>query len=239
MRIQMNLLSFAASWLISFSAAATTIEFTATDTGWHSARGRHDPDNTNYAVGWSFTSAAEPETRNFFAFDLAALSSVQPIVSAELHLWMPRTGYLSTDVSELYRLYSVETDSTILVSSGTIGSTAVFDDLGTGSIFGELMTFKPPDRIQGTVISIALNQSAIQAINDSAGGNFAIGGAIETLRRDRDLEVLFSNSGPDQFRIEPTLVLVIPEPSSLQLLFVGLAWFGTHRRGRCLTTRCS
>lgn len=143
--------------LASTQAWATIITLgpiDAADSGWYHSGGNHNSVNPNYAVG----TLGGREFRDFFVFDLTDMHSGPfEIVSAELRLWLPDGGYVSPDASELYELYSVETDPADVMAGGS-GHTDIFDDLGDGTLYGSA-TVAPGD--QGSVLSISLLAGAL------------------------------------------------------------------------------
>ncbi len=152
---------------VSTAQAGNTVVVEHVGRGWYSELGQFHP---SYFVGNSSSTV----TRNFFVFDLSSIDL--DIVSMELVVFNRINGYGSSDPSETYSLFDVSTDPLDLIN-GT-GGTAAFMDLGTGVIYGSHIATSADN---GSFITIALNSSAVADANASAGGLWALGGAITTL----------------------------------------------------------
>ena len=140
-----------------------------------------------YFVGsaQNFYGTNQPaELRNWFVFNT---NLIKTATSATLNIYLPpqagslqncpnhEDGYASQDVSERLTLRHVSTDPVLLtIGSGGIGT---FNDLGTGAIYREANIF-PSD--MGSVITIPLNQDAIESLNLHEP-LWAVGGSISTL----------------------------------------------------------
>jgi large repetitive protein len=203
------------------SIYSETIVIPYTDSGSYKNNGTHSPGNPNYVVGGDFGIVY----RNFFVFDLAAVS--KPITSAKLALSVlgdfRGEGYLSPDLSENYELHDVTTPIATLVN-GT--SAAAYGDLGGGIVYGS-RTMTAADN--GSVVEITLNSNAIAAL-DAANGLIGIGGSLTTLDQfANNTEVVFAISGnvPDVRELRLTLV---PEPSTIAKFGVMLLFTSAYRR---------
>ena len=198
------------------SASAATIN--ATDSGWYSAAGMHVAQNQNY-IGGDVTGS---ERRNFVVFDLTAVAS--EITSASVLLYNPDNalpglrGYVSPDPTETYQLHQVDTAiATLTASNVGAAGMQIFDDLGTGTLFGERVMSAADN---GTTVAIALNADGLAALNAARGGLFAVGGAISTLGSFGDeyvfgFSVSIGNPDVRQLAFETASV---PEPTMLMLL---------------------
>lgn len=214
-------------------AAAATITIDASENGWYSAAGSHSPSNVNYIVGRGDNGTI---TRNFFVFDIpASLADPQlEVVSATLRVFnfqgtqpfstLPAFGYVSPDPTETYAVYSVSTPVSTLTGGGS-GLTAIFDDLGDGTLFGQATVSAASN---GALVMLSLNPEARSSIMSAAGNPFAIGGALTTLGATSEAEHLFawSNLNYPQTRQLILEVQPVPEPSSLALAAAGLGMLG-------------
>jgi hypothetical protein len=223
------------------AATAQAISIDALDAGWYaidsnfSDTATHFPSNLNYFVGrGAGLTSPDPDDgsavyRNFFVFDLASLGGI-PITSAILHLANPGLddpsvpdffqGFRSPDPFETYELSDVTTNLDDLIAGR--GGTAAFDDLGNGTSFGNYQASRADN---GRFIDVTLNAAAVQAIQQSAGGLFALGGRVSSLSDLLVPQFIFGFSG---LSIEPgsdTQLLIntvsIPEPDSNLLFGVG------------------
>ena len=194
--------------------------------GWYNDSGGHTPENTNYIVG---RTEFEGLLNNFFVFDLGGLGTV---TGATLRAYLPFSGFFSSDPSETWVLYDVDTDIGSLVA-GTAGPSA-FIDLGTGTSFGEvLITAADGD----TFIEVDLNANALASLS-SANGLWAIGGTLPSLGSQADEAVFaFTRSVVDSNSQEPAIKLelvlgnnVVPTPSTMSLFLLGFVGMYARRR---------
>ena len=208
---------------------ATVVSLSALDRGWYTSFGEHTPSNSNYAVG----QIQSRTYRNFFVFDLSdvVLSDVQTLVAAALVLDTLAIGTLDPfETVEFFDVTSPINDVINRVDGATGRST--FNDLGTGISYGT-QTYSPSDSF--TQKTIALNSSAVDAIRNSAGSLFAIGGSITTLRpvQQSATELIFGDNDavPRTTRLDLTIV---PEPSAFALAASSLIAVSVIRRRRPL-----
>ncbi len=189
---------------------------------WSNERDNYD-ENINYGTGMSPTG----EVRSFFTYDLSSLYLT--VIDAKLEL--RRYDYASSVSSETLGLFDVSTGAnTLNYNVGT--SIDIFEDLGSGLCYGEYEVFNTGS--SEDIISIQLNDFAIDDINNAMGGWFSIGCSLLTIDGTTvgsGTESIFGNSHIDG---EPQrLVLeIIPEPASLLMMSFGLFLFVKQRSGR-------
>ena len=148
---------------------STVLNFT--DTGWYDQTGFHDSTNENYLTGRS----AGFEYRSFYVFNIP--NTPRAIVGAQLRVYNPPEGYLSTDPTELFMLHHVSTPVASLRAGGT-GQVARFQDLADGAEYGS-RPMSVADNNQ--IVTINLNAAAVADLNAARGQLFALGGRNASL----------------------------------------------------------
>ena len=160
--------------------------------GWFNSNGFHDSGNQNYIVG----TIDSTSYRNFFVFQAAGGAS-----SLTLKIAAPYSWEFGGNTSLTYTLYDA---SPAINSFQTYtGATGIYNDLGTGTVYGQATYSSTPG-----VVSIVLNQAAIDAYNAAGDGAqaFAIGGAL--------------SAG------------AVPEPANWAMLIAGFGLVGAAARRR-------
>jgi hypothetical protein len=218
-------------------ARADTIVINATYTGWYRNDGTNNADGSggsitgpslyNYVVGQTV-----PETvRNYFVFNLSGVTGLETLTSSQLRIFSPTSslpsfgsGYGSTDPREIYAVYDVSTDPNTL---GTARGVSIFNDLGTGILFGTVIVTLQSSN--GLVVTTDLNAAAIAELQQNSG-LFAFGGTLTTLDPTRTTpEFIFGGTGIGQPRDSVRLVLsgsrveVVPEPATILVFVTALA----------------
>ncbi|MBA4015842.1 MAG: hypothetical protein C0483_01505 [Pirellula sp.] len=173
---------------VTGSAAGSTT-LSAIDSGWWNSLGSHTSSNNNYVVGYGSSESAD--RRNFFVFDLASVS--QSILTAQLRLQNPSSGYTSSDASESYALFDVSTALAALQGSGS-GQTAIYTDLGTGVTYGGQTVTSASN---GQIVLVDLNAAGLSYLNSVRGSKGVIGGAITTIVGTADQFVFGYTAGTE------------------------------------------
>jgi hypothetical protein len=135
----------------------------AINSGWYDDKGYHIFNNRNYLVG--SVAGTERQFRNFFVFDLPALSG--HVLTATLHIRNP----MGSGTPKTYTLHDVGTPIAELVA-GSTNRRQVFSDLGSGTAYGSVAV----SQVQAGFISVSLNQAGLNALRQSLGGQLAFGG---------------------------------------------------------------
>jgi len=209
----------------SLTASSATLTIDAIDRGWYDDAGWHQPDNLSYGAG----EEVIVRYRDFFVFDLSGVNTTA--TSATINIYSPVSpdqffdGYQSADPFETYVLYDVSTDTGDLTAGS--GGVAAFVDIGSGTSYG---SYNVSAADNGQIVSITLNADALLDIN-SAGGLFAIGGAVSTLDVSLNNEIIFASSGEPNVPAPYLTLTTVPIPTAFWLFgsgFIGLA--GLARR---------
>jgi hypothetical protein len=207
----------------TFTTAPNPAQAGYLEQGYYYSDGEHDPTENNYLVGQVAASVGGPVFLNqpqhdFFTFDLSGLNLTGlQVTSATLVLQQfgsqSDSGQSSLDLA----LSGVSTDATTLNSFN--GGLAVYNDLADGPSYG---TFAVPVTAGPTdTFSATLDTAALQAIQNSAGSSFSIGGSLLNLPATGN-EFLFGGSNvssgsgysPAQTLILTTAPAAVPEAST-------------------------
>jgi len=151
----------------------------ALDRGWYDSFGLTNgaSPNNNFIAGICGSSdecnGDDVDRRNWFRFDLSGVTGM--VLDAFLTLRVPSPdGYIGPTPTVPYFVYDVEGDFDEL---GTVDSLLTYVDLGTGPLFGSVVT---TDADEGSDVFVFLNAAALAAIQSNLGGNFAVGGSVDT-----------------------------------------------------------
>ncbi|HMO16335.1 MAG TPA: hypothetical protein PKD64_19625 [Pirellulaceae bacterium] len=187
----------------------------------------------NYNVGYYTAPGFAPnQRRNFFLFNLAEID--EPIVAARLELYLPHSGYVSPDPSELYRITSSAAPPSVFLSAflGDPSVTpamleAMYATLGTGTLFSEvdIHAFE-----EGHSIAMEFSMDGVLALNMSLGELFVTGGRLVDITPESPgippSELVFAHSNVGVHSVPmPKLILVtaVPEPSAGLLVIFAAA----------------
>lgn len=157
------------AFLVAAPASAAT--FDATMRGWYSHAGLHTDTKLDTFAG---QGSGTDRYRVFFVFDLGTLA--RPAGSGVLRLELQ--AVLGPDAAESFSVYDVNSNLDDLVASQT-NRADIYADLGSGVYYGIGAAFA---NAVGSIIEIPLEPDAIADINRAAGGRFAVGVFVETLR---------------------------------------------------------
>lgn len=165
-------LTLVLSWVISPWTDASSWA----DDYFHGVEGSYNAHGMQNSLGGSsdlkIGTDGGIEHRGYFAFNTSTFQSIE---SAILRI----NGWTVADDDDALGdlvLYEVVTPTTQLITSSN--SLAIFDDLGTGQIFG---SGRRLPRDSQYAYEIALNDAGISALRASASGNMAIGLRMEPL----------------------------------------------------------
>lgn len=171
--------------------------------GWWSSTDDNFNGNDNFIVGE--LPGSPPSTfRNFFTFDIAPLFSEGTITSIVLRI---ENNGTNDTAGTTYSVFDVDTDAVVLNTKDNNPNAPIFDDLGSGTLYGTLAV-GPAD---GPTFLITLNNDAIADLSAAVAAReeyFSVGGTIP----------------------QPEAV---PEPASLTLAgfaAIGMAFAARRRR---------
>lgn len=237
-------------------AATVTVDAVGNDRGAFNSSGFVQMFSTDWktpeGIFWVRSlgnGSANEVTRLYHIFDIPALTAGQVIESATLLIPHSNRSYASTngsagagDPTETVALFDVSTSADTLrnpdESQGISVLDAIFGDLGSGTTYG---SFVASAASNGTTEMITLNADAIAALNAAAGGEWAVGGALQsanlTVFGAEEQVFKGSEDSPYPFTTASQLELtVVPLPPALALFasaLVGLGLFGGRaRRGQ-------
>jgi hypothetical protein len=231
-------LSFAALFSVGASAAPITVE--TFDNGWYSQNNNTSGDFTagvsNINVGWNQVTGAT--YRNWLAFDLTGLAG-QNVTSATLTFYGNNGTYDSPKIETLGLFDFTGSINSLVGNQSGVG---IYNDLGTGTSYGESAVSSPL-----AMFSITLNAAAINGLNaaaDNADHRFVIGGSLLSIAASHDGSNWYNDG--QLFRITgPTSALdhaaylsletsPVPIPAALPLFASSLigGFFATRRKRR-------
>ena len=211
------------SVMLSSAQAAT---FDSTDNGWYrEVIFDHGPANTNIYTGDNIGR----EFRSFLTFDLTSAAGMT-VISGTLTLFSGNGIFASPDPQETYRIFDYTGSIPDLVA-GTGGSTA-FDDLGTGSSYGQTVVNSPGQNLAMPTVTVALTAAALSDINTLLTGalfDFALGGVCTTCGMNQAFWSGSLGVPAGQLSLEFASVSPVPLPAALPLFITVLAGMGFLR----------
>jgi hypothetical protein len=170
--------------------------------GWWSDNVTNDNDNTNHVAGTFF--AGGDRWRNYFTFDMTAFNA-HPCTTPQTATLRASAGVGSFAFAGIgpvfvtYRLYGVTTDPFVLSQKVNNPDAAIFNDLGSGPIYG---SYTLPTFTDGGVFTLNLNQTALNAIATAkANGEqyFSLGGSLVPQPADTAWVMGFTHIAPYSF----------------------------------------
>ena len=182
--------------LLPFDVYSATVTLDAIDSGTYAFRACPDcvPFERNLGTEYDitrdpgYTQDSAYEFRAFLVFDLSGISDPSVFTSATLLL--QNSGCPAYCVPfqlgphpATVLFFDVTTPIATLRSPFPPGAKAIFDDLGSGQLFGAHTLQNAdyslgPGLLTGAIVSIPLNGAAVAAINAARGQLFALGGVI-------------------------------------------------------------
>ncbi len=201
---------------------ADIITLNTIDRGTYRDDGYNTPVYTTIGTGRKYNYILN----QYLIFDLSSVS--KEVISAEFRI-VCDYSYFSYDPYETYTLFDV-TNSYIEVYMGYGDNLAVYNDLGSGVVYG---TVNVISNYSYETVTVTLNRDGLAALNACLGGIFMMGGSLTSIDNDDDYEILFSycsskNAGDGYTQL---ILTTVPEPSTLIFFSVGL-WFLFHQRRR-------
>jgi len=205
---------------ITLSTAGSPLGTSLFNQGWYADASPRFAENQNYFTGNLPAPSGEgpSEHRSFFTFNLAPIDlATHRITSASLVLNAELYG--GTGDVETLGLFDVSTPAATL-SRGSGVNPTIFADLGTGTTYG---TFNVSRESMETLLTFALNLSALRDIVNTNDGFFSIGGRL--LSASAPTDFIFGNSGsiPASLIVQTESTSPTPEPASVLLLGSGCA----------------
>jgi MYXO-CTERM domain-containing protein len=226
------LVKIRANWLVGAALAAGAAGFApralggpinSFDRGYYRNDGVHTAINHTYLTG----NSGGGRYRGWFAFALPELEG-EHVVGATLRM-------LAATVSggpQTVTLFDVGADLGDLTTGHSAGGSGqeIFDDLGTGAVFGS-RAFTGAESNQ--FVEYTINAAGIAAINSSLGGSLAIG-ARNSAEGSTNRFVYGSSGSSNAADGNVQLILdvapVVPLPTAAGLGAAGLLALGGRRR---------
>ena len=161
---------------------------------------------------------------SFVTFDLSSLS--QTVTNATLRL-LYRDDLDSVVGTFDFTIFKFDgADGDLTLSQNGASALALWDDLGTGAVYGT-GSFDPDPLPFGSALDFVLDATAIADIN-AAGGLFTVG--LRSDLSDVPERVRFSLGGEGFVHRLIVDTTAVSEPATLAALALGLAGIGAGRR---------
>ncbi|MEH2534414.1 hypothetical protein V1277_006290 [Bradyrhizobium sp. AZCC 1588] len=218
----------ASSLILSTNDPSVVNELGKAGQGWWSLDTPNISTNTNYSTGTSFnvSPGVNFSYRSFFTFDLddPALQG-KIITGAEIRL----QAFIGTGFNDggLISFFDVSTHALVLNNTVGIAPIAIWNDLGSGSLYGTGLAISPTEIFPSDQLTFQLNDSAIADLNN------AVGGGLFSIAATKDLREIFSGSVANgSQRLVLQISPAIPEPSTWAMLLIGFAGLTFAARSR-------
>jgi len=215
------------SLLLGSVVQADIEKFSATNLGWCGRYATDDDNNpyeyssgfSSYLAGRYTTGGHTWECRNFFVFDLSTLDLADKNLDS-VTLKIDTGGIAGGSLA--YKLFATSVSDLLSLSNPPDDNppdlAKIFADLGDGTSYGSYDISAP-----NTVVSIVLSSDLIAAVAEN--GKVAVGGAMTALTpNSSDNQYAFGyvdGIGSPHLWVETSIV--IPEPGTFVLLFMGAA----------------
>lgn len=164
----------------------------------------------NYLTGLNVNGATY---RGFFSFDLRNLT--EHVRSARFEVRLGTSA--SPDLTERLGLFQIDTPVEILNSKPGVLRLDIFDDLGTGDLYGEIDV--PIGASTDMSLNILLNQQGIDAINSHLGTFFSLGTSLVDIDPMAGEQFVFGYSSSDRGYVAKLVLILVPEPQSLAMFY--------------------
>lgn len=164
----------------------------------------------SYIAGKKLGPPGGVRWRGFLIFNLSNLTT--PVAAAEFRTIQ---GVAFTPDTETVNIFDVTASPAELQS--TTSNVSVYDDLGTGQMYGSLVGFADGADFS-SIYSTQLGPAAVAAINANLGGYFAVGLALDSIDTATNQEEIVFQSTSSSPILRVTL---IPEPELLSIILGG------------------
>jgi hypothetical protein len=204
------------------SAFGTEIATEAADLGWYNSSGIHQSFNEN-----TLTGQLGEEYRSFYLWHLPSFSGTVTSARIQLDLqYSLGSASLAPQTGRMFDVSAGSLDSLTLDDGGGLGGT-IFDDLGSGSSYGDFVISSADDR---TIFTVILNSNALSALGASAGQPFALGMRnVTESGLDFFLFSSMSVRGSQKLFVDVTPTTAVPEPEAWLMMLGGLALLARRR----------
>jgi hypothetical protein len=192
--------------------------------GWADNKGDVNTSTPEYWVGASSTGMLN--RRSFFTFNLAGLNPNEQVISATLQIYKPQDNSHGLTTVNFYDVTTTR-ETLMATSVGNGINQAIFNDLGSGELYGSVPLGKTD--YTGQVVPVSLNAAALNGIAAAANGYFAIGAACAACANNWKV---FFGGGSAGDQLLTIVTAPVPEPAEWAMLTAGLLVIGFIARRR-------